>query len=136
MDCIFCATVRGELPSTKVYEDADVQAILDIHPINKGHVLVMPKAHYKDLLDCPPELLEKVILAVQKVGGAVMKGLGVNGFNLGVNNGTVAGQLILHLHFHVTPRTVDDRLQPWPGKKYAEGEMEEYGGKIRQAMNQ
>lgn len=133
-DCIFCKTVKGELPSTKVYESANVEAILDINPTNKGHTLVMPKTHYESLLDVSSDLLKELFEGAQKVGGAVVKGLGVKGFNVLVNNGSVAGQLIPHLHVHVIPRSLDDNLQHWPAGRYREKEMDEYGSKIRNAL--
>ncbi len=134
MTCIFCKTVQGEMPSTKVYESANVFAIFDIHPTNKGHTLVMPKAHHESLLDVSGDLLRELFEGVQKVGAAMVKGLGVSGFNVIVNNGKVAGQLIPHLHVHVIPRVLEDNLQHWPGGRYRENEAEEYAEKIRAAL--
>lgn len=122
------------MPSTKVYESANVAGILDIHPTNKGHTLVMPKQHYASLLDASGDLLKELFEGAQKVGAAMIKGLDVKGFNVMVSNGSVAGQLIPHLHVHVIPRTLEDNLQHWPSGRYRENEAEEYAGKIKNAL--
>ena len=103
-DDIFCLIIRGEIPSTKVYEDEDVLAILDISQATRGHTLVMPKKHYKDMLHCPSELLHRVMDVAQRIGQAAMKSLGASGVNILTNVGPSAGQSILHFHVHVIPR--------------------------------
>ena len=135
MTCIFCKTIAGEMPSTKVYESTNVVGIFDIHPTNKGHTLLIPKQHYESLLDVPAELFAELFQGVQKVGAAMIKGLDVKGFNVIVNNGSVAGQLIPHMHVHMIPRTLEDNLQHWPGGRYRGNEAEEYAGKLRQAIS-
>ncbi len=132
--CIFCKTINGEMPSSKVYESENVVAILDIHPTNKGHALVLPKAHTESLLDVSGDLLRELFEGVQKVGAGMVKGLGVAGFNVIVNNGKVAGQLIPHMHVHVIPRTLEDNLQHWPGGRYRDNEAEAYAEKLRKAL--
>ena len=103
-DDIFCLIIRGEIPSTKVYEDEDILAILDISQATRGHTLVMPKAHYKDMLHCPSELLHRVMDVAQRIGQAAIKSLGASGVNILSNAGTSAGQTIPHFHVHVIPR--------------------------------
>ena len=134
-DCIFCKIIKGELPSSKVYEDEHVVAFLDIHPTRPGHTLLVPKAHCNDFLDCNPEVGTQLIKAAQKVAAAVVKGVGAEGFNLGVNNGRAAGQIIFHLHMHIIPRKAGDGLKPWGQGEYAEGEMESIAEAIRNAVN-
>lgn len=133
-DCVFCKIVAGEIPSHEVYEDKDYLAFLDISPVNPGHALVIPKAHYADLLSTPDEVLSGFVVVVKKVAAAVVKGLGMEGFNLSVNNGRVAGQVVEHVHFHVIPRLPNDGQQIWHGKPYAEGEAAEVAEKIRIAL--
>jgi len=123
-NCVFCKIIEGELPSAQVYEDDDVLVFLDIAPVNKGHCLVVPKEHYIDALDTPPDVMAKVIQVAQKVGDALIKGVGAEGFNIGMNNKKAAGQVVFHLHVHVIPRFTKDGLQLWPGKSYQEGELE------------
>lgn len=107
-DCIFCRIVRGELPATKVYEDDEVLAFMDIGPIVKGHVLVIPKPHFDPLTAVPPALLGRVMAVVQKVAAAQVAGLHAEGVNLHQSNGACAGQVVPHVHFHVIPRFAQD----------------------------
>ena len=130
-DCIFCNIVSGEIPSHKVYEDSDVLAFLDRSPVNPGHTLVIPKVHHKDLLDMPPELGAKVMNAIQKIAPAVLKGVGADSFNLGVNNGSTAGQIVFHTHFHIMPRFRDDGKELWHGKNADQHELAKIAEDIR-----
>ena len=130
-DCIFCKIIRGELPATKVYEDEQCVAFLDIHPTAPGHTLVVPKTHGEDLLGCAPEAAASMIKAAQKIAPAIAKATGAEGFNLGVNNGRAAGQIIFHLHMHIIPRRSDDGLKSWGHRDYAEGEMVRIADQIR-----
>jgi histidine triad (HIT) family protein len=130
-DCLFCKISAKQIPSMPVYEDDAVYAFLDIHPVNPGHVLVVPKKHSSGLHDADAETLHRVIEAVQKVAKAVMEALGTDGFNIEENNGTIAGQVIPHLHFHIVPRRQDDGLKHWPGHAYAEGEAEQVAKRVR-----
>lgn len=134
-DCVFCKIVQGELPSAKVYEDNDILAFLDIKPINPGHVLVIPKKHFQDVAKTPADELAKMIVVAQKIGQVLIDGLGVEGFNIGANNGRAAGQLVLHTHFHVIPRVIDDGLKNWTDKQYREGEKEKIAERIRGALS-
>ncbi|XPV76072.1 MAG: HIT family protein [Desulfovibrio sp.] len=129
-DCIFCKIVAGEIPCAKVYEDENVLSFLDIAPVNKGHALVVTKAHYEDLLSLPPEAGCGLLDSLQKVGKAVMKVTGADGFNLIQNNGTAAGQLVFHAHFHIIPRFSQDGLELWAQGSYDDGEMAELAAKI------
>jgi len=117
--------VKGEISSTKIYEDDEFYAFLDLHPINKGHTLVIPKKHCRNLLDFPKAKETDLMEFLKKIAKAVVKGVGADGFNLGMNNESVAGQVIFHAHFHIIPRFKNDGLASWPDKEYKEGEMEE-----------
>ena len=124
-DCIFCKIVRGEIPSAKVLENEKVLAFLDINPVSKGHTLVIPKAHYSTYPEMPVDVLAALGEALQKIGTAVKSQLDFAGFNILLNNGRAAGQLIDHSHFHLVPRNVEDGVMEWPPvRPYAEGEME------------
>ena len=129
-DCIFCKIVKGEIPSSKIYEDNDVLAFLDLFPVHKGHTLVIPKEHHETLLDVPDELLKKLIVAVKKIVSAVKKGVNADGISLSMSNYKAAGQVVPHAHFHIMPRYENDGLKLWPQGKYEEGEMEEIKEKI------
>ena len=106
MKDIFCQIIDGDVPSSKVYEDDDVLAILDISQTTKGHALVMPKRHYDDYLSCPQETLHKVMDVAQRIGQAEMVVLGAQGINILTNVGQVAGQSVMHFHVHVVPRYI------------------------------
>ena len=103
-DCIFCKIANGEIPSATVYEDDDFRVILDLGPASKGHSLILPKNHYKDLCEADPAVTTKILPLAGKIGSAMKAGLGASGFNVVQNNGTSAGQTVFHLHVHVIPR--------------------------------
>lgn len=106
MKDVFCKIIDGELPASKVYEDEDVLAILDISQATRGHTLVMPKKHYSDFLSCPKEVLDKVMRVAQRIGQAEIAILGAKGVNILTNVGEVAGQTVPHFHVHVLPRYI------------------------------
>lgn len=135
-DCIFCRIVRGEVPSVRVYEDADVIAFMDIGPVVKGHTLVIPRAHHNPITDTPPEVLHKLISAVRLVARAQMKGLGADGISVSQANGPTAGQIVPHIHFHVIPRfSAGGHHGHWTPSQYENAqEMKDYADKIRQAL--
>ncbi len=133
-DCIFCKIVAGEIPSHKVYEDDVVLAFLDINPVNPGHTLVIPKAHHRDLLDMPPEFGAKIMNAIQKIAPAVLKGVGADSFNLGVNNGAGAGQIVFHAHFHIMPRLPNDKHQLWHGAQASQDELAKVAEDVKQNL--
>jgi histidine triad (HIT) family protein len=135
-DCIFCKIVAGTIPSTKVHEDEDTLAFLDIGPVVKGHTLVIPKKHCDPITGAPPDVLQKLIVVVQKVVRAQIQGLRADGVNVSQANGRVAGQIIPHVHFHVIPRFQNDGRSPnWvPGKYRDQAEMGQFADKIRDGM--
>jgi histidine triad (HIT) family protein len=131
-DCIFCKIARGELPATKVYENGHVLAFLDIRPVSLGHTLLVPKEHATDMLDATPTMLQELAVASQKVAKAMVVGLELPGFNLAMNNGSVAGQVVFHLHWHLIPRHPSDGLRLWPARApYPPGEAERIAEKIK-----
>ena len=107
---------------------------MDFNPVNPGHTLVVPKNHSENLIAADKKDLQALILAVKKITPAIMKGVEASGFNLGVNNGSVAGQVVNHLHFHIMPRFESDGHKLWAGKPYQEGEIEEVARKIREEL--
>ena len=137
-DCIFCKIAAGQLPSSKVYEDADTIAFMDIGPVVKGHILVIPKLHYDPITSTPDSVLQKLIVVAKKIAVAQMDGLKADGINISQANGSVAGQIIPHIHFHVIPRFANDRHSwNWIPKKYeSPDEMHQLAGKVQQALRQ
>ena len=110
MECVFCGIVKKEIPARIVYEDEKVMAFLDINPVSKGHTLVIPKEHHEDIMEMPDEILGSVVSVVKKVSAALKKALGADGINILQSNGSVAGQVIKHVHFHVIPRFEGDGI--------------------------
>jgi len=129
--CLFCDIVEGNIPSVKIYETENVLAFLDIAPVNYGHTLVIPKKHFQNLEEIPEVELFEVMKVVKKVGAAVKNGLGVAGYNVGLNNDPISGQVVSHIHFHVMPRNENDGYKLWQGGRYGDGEMEEVAKKIK-----
>ena len=109
--CIFCKIIKGEIPSKKIYEDDDVLAILDISQETRGHTLVLPKRHFDNILEIDSEYLSTIMPKVQMVAKLVTSKLHAEGFNLVVNTGEVAGQTVMHLHFHIIPRYVQETIK-------------------------
>lgn len=103
-NCIFCKIANGEIPSATVYEDDRFRAILDMGPASKGHTLILPKAHFKDVCDLDEEYASRVLKLGGKIGAAMKRSLGCSGFNLVQNNGESAGQTVFHFHMHIIPR--------------------------------
>ena len=106
MKDVFCKIIDGEIPCSKVYEDDDVLAILDISQTTKGHTLVMPKKHYENFLSCPNDIALKVYAVARRIGQAEIGLLGAKGVNVLTNVGEAAGQSVPHFHVHVIPRYV------------------------------
>ncbi|SFD36889.1 histidine triad (HIT) family protein [Lentibacillus persicus] len=107
-DCIFCKILDGELPSAKVYEDDDVYAFLDISQVTKGHTLVIPKTHTKNIYETPPEVAGKLFERVPYIANAIKKAYQPIGMNLLNNNEKPADQSVFHLHIHLLPRYGED----------------------------
>ena len=102
-NCLFCKIAKGELPSTKVYEDEHTLAFLDINPKSARHALVIPKKHYVNMFDIPQEELAHVMHTVKKIVDFYKKNYGINNVNIINNSGKLARQVVFHLHFHIIP---------------------------------
>lgn len=109
--CIFCGIARGRLPASVVHEDADWMAVMDIHPIRRGHVLLIPKRHVARLSELSaPEQQRLFLLADQMLKAQEATGHAADGSNLLLNDGVAANQHIPHLHLHCIPRRRGDTL--------------------------
>lgn len=133
-DCLFCKIIKGDIPCLKVYEDGDVFAFLDIQPVNVGHTLVVPKAHHENCAETPDATLATLMSAAKRIGAAALKVTGAQGYNVGINCGTAAGQVIMHTHVHVMPRFDGDGLHHWPKKAVTKEEMEKAAAGIAAAL--
>ena len=131
-DCIFCKIIGGKIPAAKIYEDAYIIGFLDIMPANKGHCLIVPKEHAQTLAEMQDKDLAATILAAKKIAKALSLSFGNASFNLVMNNGKEAGQIVNHAHIHLIPRFQKDRLRiKWSHLKYDDGEINEFADKIK-----
>ncbi len=103
-DCLFCKIIEGSIPSYKIYEDNNVYAFLDINPVSKGHTLIIPKVHAENLTEGSAETAAELFKTVHDLAPKILKALGATGYNIGMNHGTDAGQLVFHTHVHFMPR--------------------------------
>ncbi len=134
-DCIFCAIASGRAPADVVFEDADFLGFLDVRPVFEGHVLVVPRVHYGDLLALPSNLHAGLMGHAQRVSRALGPALGAEGSFVAINDRV--SQSVPHLHLHVIPRRKKDGLRGffWPRVKYASDQgRQEIAGRIAAAL--
>jgi histidine triad (HIT) family protein len=113
-DCLFCKIVAGEVPATIVAEDERTVAFMDINPATRGHALVVPRDHARDLIDVDGDDLAAVAQAAQRLAATMSERLGADGVNLLNSCGSAAWQTVFHFHLHVIPRYEHDPLRlPW-----------------------
>ncbi len=112
-DCIFCKIVNGEIKSYEIYEDQLVKVFLDAYPVNKGHTLVIPKEHYKDIYDIPENVMGRIGEVAKKIAEKYKGILSTDGVNLLQSNGGIAGQVVFHSHLHIVPRYKNDGIDMW-----------------------
>ena len=103
-DCIFCKIIAGDIPAAKVYEDEAVLAFLDISQVTPGHTLVVPKQHFRNLLEMDGNSSSQLFERVPQIARKVMKATGAAGMNIINNNEEIAGQTVFHTHIHLAPR--------------------------------
>jgi histidine triad (HIT) family protein len=113
-DCVFCKIVSGEIPGMKIYEDDKTLAFMDIAKDVDGHILVIPRKHCKNILDCDTETLAAVMQTVKTVSVHLTAECGYEGVNLLNASEECAGQSVPHFHIHIIPRKRNDRIDAWP----------------------
>jgi histidine triad (HIT) family protein len=136
-DCLFCSIAAGETDAAVVWSDHDFAAFLDLRPLFKGHVLLVPRTHVVTLPDLPAELRDPFLAATQRLATAMVEGLGAEGSFVAMNNSV--SQSVPHLHCHVVPRTKGDGLRGffWPRTKYADNqERDAWAARISAALGQ
>ncbi|MEF2805902.1 MAG: HIT family protein [Massilistercora timonensis] len=109
-NCIFCKLANGDIPTATLYEDDDFRVILDAGPASKGHALILPKEHYKNLYELDDEIAAKALVLAKKMITKLTDVLGCDGYNIVQNNGEVAGQTVFHFHIHLIPRYEGDEV--------------------------
>ena len=107
-NCIFCKLANGVIPTNSIYEDDEFNVILDAGPATRGHALILPKEHYKNIYELPDETAGKVFKLAKKLAVKMTDRLGADGFNIVQNNNEVAGQSVFHFHMHLIPRYEGD----------------------------
>lgn len=120
-DCIFCKIAAGEIPSVTLYEDDEFRVILDLGPASKGHALILPKEHYRNLYDIDEETAAKAMKLARKMVKKMTDVLGCDGYNVVQNNEPCAGQTVFHFHMHLIPRYEGDNV----GLSWTTGELTE-----------
>jgi len=132
MECVFCKIIKKELPAYIVYEDDVAIAFLDINPVSEGHILVVPKKHVTRLTEMSEEELTEFMKRVQKVAKMVEEKL-TKDYNIIINQGSKAGQIIQHLHIHIIPRhTGEEKVFLWVTHKLTEEEAKKVLEKLSQ----
>ena len=109
-NCIFFKLENGDIPTATLYEDDDFRVILDAGPASKGHALILPKEHYKNLYELDDEIAAKALVLAKKMNTKHTDVLGCDGYNIVQNNGEVAGQTVFHFHIHLIPRYEGDEV--------------------------
>ena len=124
-DCIFCKLANGVFPTNFIYEDEDFKVILDANPATKGHSLILPKKHFKNLLDADEEVLKKALPLAKKLSNKLIDVLKCDGVNVLQNNNEAAGQAVFHLHIHLIPRYKEEKehIISWKPNKFSDEEM-------------
>ena len=110
-DCIFCKLANGEIPTNALYEDDIVKVIFDANPAAKGHVLILPKEHFRNVFDLDENYTKEALVVAQKIAGAMKEVLNCDGLNILQNNEEVAGQTVFHFHIHLIPRYKNDGVK-------------------------
>jgi histidine triad (HIT) family protein len=111
MDCLFCKISKGEIPSVKIFENDRIFAFLDINPLTKGHCLVIPKQHFKDVFEIDVDTLKEIICVARDIAENAKRNLGATGVQLVNASGKDAEQSVFHFHLHVIPRYEGDNLK-------------------------
>ena len=125
-NCIFCKLANGDIPTNSIYEDDDFRIILDASPASRGHALIIPKEHYRNIYELSDELCSKALVLAKKAASHMTDVLSCDGFNIVQNNNEVAGQTVFHFHMHLIPRYQGDTVNVgWvPGKLTDEDKKE------------
>ena len=123
-NCIFCKIANGEIPTKTLYEDDTFRVIMDLGPATKGHALILPKEHYKNLYEIPENVAADAMILAKKMAIKMTNALHADGFNVVQNNNEIAGQTVFHFHIHLIPRYTDDNQKiTWVSGKMTDEEL-------------
>jgi histidine triad (HIT) family protein len=124
LSCVFCDIIARKAPAHIVYEDDDLVAFLDNHPITDGHTLLVTKRHYERLGEIPEATVAKLFTKAQELNETIMKKMSAQGANISVNDGKAAHQLVPHIHVHIIPRKTNDGATFSARKRLSAEQME------------
>ncbi|NOZ06454.1 MAG: HIT family protein [Chloroflexi bacterium] len=116
MDCVFCRIIAGQSPAAIVYQNDNTIAFMDVYPVARGHILVVPKNHVVGLFDISPEECAQTMHTAVMVAKAIRDSLKPDGLNLWQSTGRAANQSVFHFHVHLIPRWYGDGLNAPHGK--------------------
>ena len=134
-DCVFCRIISGQIPASMVLQDDACAAFMDVSPLAEGHVLLVPATHAAQLDELTADQAQAMLRHLPALVAGVRRATGCQAVNILQNNGALAGQAVMHVHFHVIPRRAGDAFHfNWPAGKYPPGRAEELADQIRQAM--
>ncbi|WP_422038365.1 HIT family protein [Roseibium sp.] len=131
---VFAKILRGELPSHKIYEDEKTLVIMDIMPRGDGHILVIPKAASRNILDIEPDDLNAVMATVQKMARTVIEAFGADGTTIQQFSEPAGGQVVFHTHVHIIPRFDGVSLRPHTGEMADNDTLAANAEKIRAVL--
>lgn len=131
---VFAKILRGEIPSYKLFDDADTYALMDVMPQGKGHCLVITKSSYRNILDAESKSLAAVIATTQRLARAVKQAFDADGVTVMQFNEPASGQTVFHLHFHVIPRFEGVALKPHTGQMEDQAVLAANAEKIKAAL--
>ena len=134
MDCIFCKILENEIPSYKVYEDENVLAFLDITQGTKGHTLVIPKQHVRNVYELDEETAAKVFSVVPKLANAIKSAFNPIGLNV-INNNDQPLQSVFHFHIHLIPRYEDDGMKLSTVNNYGKFDNDYFNNLVEEIKN-
>lgn len=134
-ECIFCKIANGEIPSSTVYENSDFKVILDVAPAAKGHCLIIPREHFKDIYEIDADTAGKLFSLATEVARALKQELHCDGLNILQNNGAAAGQTVSHFHLHLIPRFEGDNVtMSWKPQESNGQELSELAKALRKRI--
>lgn len=133
--CIFCRLIAGDIPASRIYEDEQTLAFMDLGQLNPGHALVAVKRHAATLLDLSADEAAAAMRTAQRVAQAIADAFDPPGITLLQANGTEGAQTVFHFHLHVVPRHADDGVDlAWPRKDPPRELLEDYAARLRRAL--
>ena len=131
-ECFFCQFISGKIETVKIYEDADILAILDIYPSNPGHMIVMPKKHFEFIYEIPDSILNKIFLFVKTLEPIILETTKAQAISIYIAQGAIAGQTVRHFSVNIIPRFENDDISfEWQKKKQNKKEIEKIATKIK-----